>query len=70
MSSQLRYADRIEVRQAFFRSPFLDPSPMGGSSAVPGKGCSVAKVAAGPYAGLDVYENDHPALAAYVQVRG
>ena len=49
MSSQLRYADRIEVRQAFFRSPFLDPSPNGGSSAVPGKGCSVAKVAAGPY---------------------
>ena len=47
MSSQLRYADRIEVRQAFFRSPFLDPSPMGGSSAVPRKGCSVAKVAAG-----------------------
>ena len=54
MSSQLRYADRIEVRQAFFRSPFLDPSPMGGSSAVPEKGCSVAKVAAGPYPCLDV----------------
>ena len=55
MSSQLRYADRIEVRQAFFRSPFLDPSPMGGGAVLSlEKGCSVAKVAAGPYPCLDV----------------
>ena len=36
---QPRQADRVSVRWAMFRPPFLGPSPLGGSSATPKEGC-------------------------------